>query len=171
MRSICNEHMPIRCTSNGVDQNTRGNSLNIEDARDPLFSYKDAHAMVFLCNSFRGEVDLLVLSPELVNFIAFFVGNTRAEEPPEIFRLDNRVGGFLGFLDTKYFNAINLSPIVDDSAFGGLTDPTHVKSAHFGSQTWGKFEWGGRERGEVISRIRKVKAGFPLVMVVTIGSG
>ena len=127
--------------------------------------------MVFLCSSFRGEVNLLVFSPELINFNAFFIGDTRAEEPPEVFRLNDRVGVFLGFLNSKYLNAICLSPVVNDSAFGGLTDPTHVESAYFGSQTWGKFDWGTRKRGGVLSEVGEVKEGFPLVMIVTIGSG
>jgi len=126
--------------------------------------------MMLLSSSLRGEINPFIFGPELVNFCTVFIRDTRAEEPSIVVSLDDRVGIFLGFLNTKYFNAINFSPIIDDSTFGGLTDPTYIKSTKFRTQTRGKLEWGSREGGRVMSKIGKIKRRFPLIVMVTVGS-
>ena len=87
--------------------------------------------MMLLSSSLRGEINPFIFGPELVNFGAVFIRDTRAKEPSKVVSLDDRVGFFLGFLNTKYFNAIYFNPIIDDNTFGGLTDTTYIKSTKF----------------------------------------
>ena len=99
--------------------------MDIDDTWYPLLSNKNTHTMMLLSCGFGREFDLFVLCPELINFGSILVGDPGTKEPPKVFRLNNRVRVLFSFLNTKYFNTIDFSPVVNNKALGGLTDTPH----------------------------------------------
>ena len=62
---------------------------------DPRLCNKDAHSMMLLSGCLRGEINPFIFGPELVNFGAVFIRDTRAKEPSKVVSLDTELEFFL----------------------------------------------------------------------------